>query len=121
LYVLRNVYTALACDIDGFSSLRLRQPMTLTNACIYLAKVGWCYSELRSLIGCVRNIFDVYTGGVGRTTTVELVHTLLSTGEFSIAMPGAVFTAVATFNGEEKTLNAVELGDIPFELCLTEQ
>jgi len=104
LYVLRNVYTALACDFDGFSSSASQTAHDIKE-CLYLfGQSRLVLFRVAESIGSIRNILDVYTGGVGRTSTVALVHTLLSTGEFSIALPGAVFTAVATFNGERENL-----------------
>lgn len=118
LYVLRNVYNALAFDVESFAAFRLKQSRNLKSTCSYLASIGWCLCELKSLIGAVRKLSDLYAGGVSRTSAVALVHALLSNGVFSISLPDAFLSAVITLNGEERTLNPVELGDIPFQLCL---
>jgi hypothetical protein len=118
LYVLRNVYNALAFDVEGFTALKLKKDRGLRSACSYFATVGWCLSEMKTLIGAVRKLTDLYSGGVSNTSTVALVHALISNGEYLITLPGSVLTAVIQMKGEAVVLNPVELGDIPFQLCL---
>jgi hypothetical protein len=118
LYVLRNVYSAFAVDVAGFTAFRLKNQRNLHSTCSYFASVDWCSSEVKLLIGAVRVLIDIYSGGVSRTSTVALVHSLLSTGEFTISLPEATLSAVITLNSAIKALNPIELGDIPFQLCL---
>jgi hypothetical protein len=119
LYALRNVYNALAFDVEGFTALKLKNPRDLRSACSYFATVGWCLSEMKALIGAVGKLTDLYSRDVSRTSAVALVHALVSNGEYLITLPGSVMTAVVQMKkGETKVLNPVELDEIPFQLCL---
>jgi hypothetical protein len=102
----------------------------LTGSCLnpaavlfeYLSLVSWSVSRLRLLIGSIDILMSVFEdGGASVTATIRQVSSLKSTGWFIISLPDGKMTARYTDleKNEERSLNSVQLGDIPFQLCLT--
>lgn len=86
----------------------------------YFNSVGWCVSCLRKLTNGIDTIISILDNGLSGTNVVRIVHSLMFRGEFIITLPEAQFSATyMDKDGNVKELNAVELGDIPFQLCLT--
>jgi hypothetical protein len=124
LVAFREVREAFSTDISGkdnyskFCACQLNNPIRLFE---YLASVSWCIMALRKLTGnldCVMGLFDDIAPS---TSTVWLVHFLIQTGWFTISLPDAKLSATYVEPGSrcEVQLNAIQLGDIPFQLCLT--
>jgi hypothetical protein len=124
LVAFQGVREAFSIDINGkdhyleFCTGRLNNPFHLFD---YLASVSWCITGLRRLTGSLDGLMGVFNDGVSSTSTIRLVHLLIQTGWFTVSLPDAKLsvTYIEPDSRCELHLNAVQLGDIPFQLCLT--
>lgn len=108
----------------GYPALVNLRFSTVSNLLTYLANVSWSVSCLRPLVGGVGLLSDLLQGGASVASTVVLVHALMGTGEFSVAVRDfdVQLTATALLDKDGvvalRTFTSAELGDIPFKLCM---
>jgi hypothetical protein len=122
---LQDSRAAFGVEIDQvdcylqFCSGRMNQPKLLFE---YLARVCWCISSLRKLTGEIDVLMTLFVDGVSSTSTIRQVHLLQLTGWFIISLPEGKLSAKylePDKNNNEVVLTSLQLGDIPFQLCLT--
>ena len=116
----RDAFELIVDNVDCYAAFCQAKMQSLAFLFQYLNSVGWCISCLRKLVNGIDTIFTILDDGFSGTNVVRTVHALMRTGEFIISLPDARFSATyMDGDGNMKELNSVELGDIPFQLCLT--
>jgi hypothetical protein len=126
LNALLDVRHALetSASVNGYLNLLNTQFTSLPELLLYLANVSWSATNLRSLGGGIGKLTDLLQGGASVASTVELVHQLITTGEFAITACDLEVNLTATALVDKdgvlnlRSFTSAELDDIPFQLCM---
>lgn len=117
----RDALDVLVDEIDCYPLICAYRMSNIELLTKYLASTSWCLGGIKRLLGGIQILSDLIESGASSSSTMMKVQALTSKyGKFLISIPDAKLTAYyALSDGNEKNFTTIELGDIPFQLCLS--